>query len=94
MHEATLGINQRRVAVKIQYPFLRTQSKWDLFSLDSIVSICTKLMKYSGYEEVDLLKIFHTWTETLAEELDFEREIANAEATRNLFKGHKHLVIP
>lgn len=30
VHRATLNDSFRDVAVKIQFPFLRTQSKWDL----------------------------------------------------------------
>ncbi len=30
VHKATLNESFREVAVKIQFPFLRTQSKWDL----------------------------------------------------------------
>lgn len=85
VHKAKLGYNGKTVAVKIQYPFLRKQSKWDLWMLGHITRLCNDLMVRNNYKEVDLLRIFETWTSTLVEELDFEREIANAEATRKLF---------
>jgi len=93
VHKAKLVTGQT-VAVKIQYPFLRSQSSWDLWVLSHIINLCNYLMIKNDYKEVDLLKIFNTWTSTLVEELDFEREVANAEATRLLFKGHPHLAIP
>ena len=40
------------------------------------------------------MSLYRTWTSTLVEELDFEREIAHAEHTRTLFKGHPYLYIP
>ena len=71
VHKAKLGVNSREVAVKIQYPFLRTQSVWDLWVLGHITKFCDYLMTKNNYKEVDLLSIFKTWTSTLVEELDF-----------------------
>ena len=71
VHKAKLGYNGKSVAVKIQYPFLRAQSKWDLWILTHITNFCNYLMLKNNYKEVDLLSIFDTWTSTLVEELDF-----------------------
>lgn len=73
VHKAELASNFREVAVKIQFPFLRTQSKWDLSVLRKITNFCNYLMIKWDYKEIDLLKLFDTWTSTLVEELDFER---------------------
>lgn len=67
VHKAKLGFNGKSVAVKIQYPFLKTQSKWDLWILGHIAHFCNYLMIKNDYKEVDLLKIFNTWTSTLVE---------------------------
>ena len=67
VHKAKLGYNGKSVAVKIQYPFLRTQSKWDLWILGGITNFCSYLMIKNEYKDVDLIKIFKTWAETLVE---------------------------
>lgn len=73
VHKAELASNFREVAVKIQFPFLRAQSKWDLIVLRRITNFCDYLMRKWDYKEVDLLKLYDTWTCTLVEELDFRR---------------------
>jgi aarF domain-containing kinase len=93
VHRATLK-DGTDVAVKIQFPFLRTQSKWDLWVLEKITSLCNYLMQKNDFKDVNLVAIFKTWTNTLVEELDFEREIANAQHTSQLFKGNPALYIP
>ena len=80
--------------MKIQFPFLRSQSKWDLWVLKRITNFCNYLMLKNEYKDIDLLKIFDCWTQSLVEELDFEREIANAEVTRSFFKDNPYLHIP
>jgi aarF domain-containing kinase len=93
VHRATLKSGEE-VAVKIQFPFLRAQSKWDLWVLERITSFCDYLMIKNNFKDVNLVTIFTNWTQTLVEELDFEREIANAEHTAILFKHHPSLYIP
>ena len=78
VHKAVLNDNFREVAVKIQFPFLQTQSKIDLFVLRNFTFIANILMRF-GWDnhDIDLMKLFNTWTNTLEEELDFEKEIEN-----------------
>lgn len=65
VHRATLASNGKEVAVKLQFPFLRAQSKWDLWVLEKITSLCNYLMIKNEYKDVDLLYLYKTWTSTL-----------------------------
>lgn len=94
VHKATLRNENKEVAVKVQFPFLRSQSKWDLWVLEKITSFCNYLMVNNDFKDVDLLYLFKTWTDTLVEELDFMREIANAQRTRALFRGNPSIHVP
>ena len=82
VHRAVLLETGQEVAVKLQYPFLRLQSKYDLMILQKITEFCNYLLKRKKYEDIDLMKLFHTWTDTLEEELSFRREVENGIANR------------
>ena len=63
VHAGTL--DNKKVAVKIQFPYLQSQSKWDLKVLNKITHFCNYLMVKWNYNDVNLLKLFDTWTSTL-----------------------------
>ena len=45
VHRARLASNGEEVAIKMQYPFLKIQSKWDLFILKHLTNLCSYLSK-------------------------------------------------
>lgn len=64
-------LDGREVAVKLQYPFLRIQSKWDLIMLKQLTRLCDYLAKKWKNSNFDFVKLYDEWTATLVEELDF-----------------------
>jgi aarF domain-containing kinase len=71
VHRAVL-MDGQEVALKVQYPFLQVQSKWDLRVLGKITQLCNYLVNRSRDSHLNLLKLYDTWTSTLVEELDFK----------------------
>jgi predicted unusual protein kinase regulating ubiquinone biosynthesis (AarF/ABC1/UbiB family) len=89
VHRARLR-DGREVAVKVQYPDIEHIVRTDLSSLRRICRI---------YERFDpqplaLLPLLDELQEHLALELDFRREVANADRIRALFAKDKRVVIP
>lgn len=50
--------NGQEVALKVQYPFLQVQSKWDLLVLGKITHFCNWLLNRSRKSDLDLLKLY------------------------------------
>ena len=94
MHKAILAENGKEVALKVQYPFLKVQSKWDILVLGKIAKFCNYLVNRSRKEGFDFIKIYDTWTDTLVEELDFRIEVENAMRTKENFKDYPFVYIP
>lgn len=53
------------MAVKLQFPFLRTQTVYDLLVLKGLVSACNRLLVWYQYKNMDLLKLFRTFETAL-----------------------------
>jgi predicted unusual protein kinase regulating ubiquinone biosynthesis (AarF/ABC1/UbiB family) len=62
VHRAVLAGSGKIVALKVQYPFLKIQSKWDLFVLGKITQFCSFLLNRNRKSELDLIKLYSTWT--------------------------------
>jgi len=93
VHKATLKTGET-VAVKFQYPFLATQSKADYKVLRLCTKVCNRLLKYYDYQDIDLLKLWKTFRDMIASEIDFMYEKRNAEKTRQLFKDNPDVKVP
>ena len=65
VHKARLSSNNKEVAIKMQYPFLKIQSKWDLFILKNLTNLCSYLSKQFKNVDFDFVKLFNEWTSTL-----------------------------
>lgn len=76
------SLQLRFVAIKLQFPFLKVQSKYDLIVLKKIILFCNYLMEKKNYKDIDLIKLYETFTSTLVEELDFRTEVNNAQRTK------------
>ena len=70
------------MAVKLQFPFLKVQSQYDLIVLKKIILFCNYLMEKRNYKDIDLVKLYDTFTSTLVEELNFRTEVKNAQKTK------------
>ena len=72
MHRAVLR-NGEEVAVKVQFPFLRVQTPYDLFAIRNTIRGINWLLDYYQYDKLDLLKFYTNFEGTLLEELDFNQ---------------------
>ena len=59
VHRAKLAQNGKEVAIKMQYPFLRVQSKWDLIILKHLTNLCHYLGKKFKNSDFDFVKLFN-----------------------------------
>ena len=89
VHRARL-VDGREVAVKVQYPDIEHIVRTDLATLRRICIV---------YERFDpqplaLLPLLDELQKHLALELDFRREVENAERVRELFRANRDVVVP
>ncbi|MEX2208878.1 MAG: AarF/UbiB family protein [Myxococcota bacterium] len=89
VHRARLR-DGREVAVKVQYPDIGHIVRTDLASLRRICRIYERL----DPQPLALLPLLDELQEHLALELDFRREVENADRIRALFAKDKRVVIP
>mmetsp|Transcript_23125 Transcript_23125/g.26173 ORF Transcript_23125/g.26173 Transcript_23125/m.26173 type:complete len:520 (+) Transcript_23125:857-2416(+) len=83
-----------KVAIKLQFPFLQWQTHYDLIVLAKIASFASYMLRWYQYKNMDLLRIFNTFKGTIIAELDFTKEVDNAEKTRALFGEDDTLHVP
>jgi len=93
VHKAKLK-NGPEVAVKLQFPFLKVQTKYDLMVIEWISKFLNQVLKWNSYENIDLVKNFDVFSCALKQELDFRTEVKNAEITRKLFAHDPRVYIP
>lgn len=53
------------VAVKLQFPFLRVQTNYDLIVIRNILKICNRLLQIYHYKDLNLLKMYSTFKTAL-----------------------------
>lgn len=66
VHKAKLK-NGDTVAVKVQFPFLRTLVTNDFIMLHYIVEVCNYFLRATKYKEIDLPKLYKTFRSGIAE---------------------------
>ena len=93
VHKAKLKSGEI-VAVKLQYPFLTTQTPTDFVVLKQIMHVCNFLLKWYDFKDVDLLKIWETFKDMCIQEIDFLHEKKNAEKTKRIFEGDESIYVP
>jgi aarF domain-containing kinase len=93
VHKAWLKSGEE-VAVKIQYPFLEAQTVGDFKVIKQLTKACNYLLRMYDYHDIDLLKLWATFSEMCIKETDFLFEMENAETTREHFKGDPKVSIP
>ena len=67
VHKAQLRETREEVAVKLQYPFLKVQTDYDLFIIELLIKISNKLLKLNEYKDLDLVKQFDNFQKYLIE---------------------------
>lgn len=94
VHRAVLKSDGREVAVKLQYPQLKVQTKIDLFVLKILINMSHKAALYFNNKSIDFRKFNEHFRMSLVKELDFKQEVVNLERTRNNFKGYTGMYLP
>ena len=89
VHRARLH-DGRDVAVKVRYPDIEKIVTTDLASSRLICQI----YEYFDPQPMELLPLLDEMQKYLALELDFEREVENAERVRTMFANDERVVIP
>jgi predicted unusual protein kinase regulating ubiquinone biosynthesis (AarF/ABC1/UbiB family) len=82
IHKA-IGLNGENLAVKLQYPDMETTIGADLKQLDMVLSVYRSFNK-----SIDTQEITKEISDRLYEELDYEKEAANQEEFRQIFKNN------
>ena len=59
--------NGPEVAVKLQFPFLKVQTTWDLAVIHGISSFLNQVLKWNKYENIDLVKNYEVFSSALKE---------------------------
>lgn len=66
------------MALKIQYPKLRVQTKLDLFVIRNLAKMANYLCRVYDYKGIDFEKFLNHFEKGLLQELDFKTEVINA----------------
>lgn len=93
VHGATLA-DGTAVAVKIQYPGVAATVRQDLDNVRALVKAMTAVVRDVMRQDFDREEVVRELEARLSEELDYEREAANAQLFRRLFADDRELVIP
>jgi predicted unusual protein kinase regulating ubiquinone biosynthesis (AarF/ABC1/UbiB family) len=92
VHKAVLASTGETVAVKIQRPYSAQLARLDLSALKFVIWIITRLVDKNHC--IDLMGVYHEFTRTVSEELDYVREAANARRFKAMFKDDPTIYIP
>lgn len=93
VHKAELKSGEQ-VAVKLQFPTLRSQYTKDMNLLYILVRASDSFLKWYDFKGLDMTKIFQTFRESLTDELDFRKEVKNGEKTTELFRENDNVFVP
>lgn len=74
------------MALKIQYPHLRFQTKIDLFVIRKLTKMANTLCGYYDYKGIDFDKFLNHFEKGLLQELDFKTEVINSQKTVDNFR--------
>jgi len=94
VHRAILKDTGEEVAVKLQYPQLKVQTKIDLLVLKFLIHMSYRVAQYYDNQAIDFRRFNNHFNQSIVKELDFKQEVVNLERTRNNFKGYAGLYLP
>ena len=93
VHKATLR-DGREVAVKTQYPELRYQLPIDIYLLSQVTRFFSMIFRSALKNSYDYNAIITKFKSSVQEEVNFEKEAANANRARKLFENNSQVFIP
>mmetsp|Transcript_34145 Transcript_34145/g.42220 ORF Transcript_34145/g.42220 Transcript_34145/m.42220 type:complete len:177 (+) Transcript_34145:761-1291(+) len=74
------------MALKMQYPNLRVQTKVDLFVIRRLTKLANKICHQYDYKGIDFDKFLNHFEKGLLQELDFKTEVINSQKTVDNFR--------
>lgn len=94
VHRAVLKKNKQPVAVKLQFPTLGLQTKYDMKVATFWVKIIDKVALFLNFKGVNLHKLYNDFQESRYTELDFELELENGVRTTTNFSDDDRIYVP
>ena len=80
--------NGDEVAVKLQFPALRTQYLRDMSLIQLLVKTGDWLLNLNGFDDIDFHTVVSTFRKSLENELDFRKEVSNGITCSKNFSNH------
>lgn len=93
VHRAVLH-NGDEVAVKLQFPALRTQYLRDMTLIQLLVRTGDWLLNLNGFNDIDFHTVVSTFRNSLENELDFRKEVSNGITCDKNFAQYDDIYIP
>lgn len=82
------------VAVKVQFPTLQLQTKYDMIVTKTTVKVINFVASNMGNESINFLQLFQNFRDSRIKELDFTLEHKNGNDTKKNFEGYDRLYVP
>jgi predicted unusual protein kinase regulating ubiquinone biosynthesis (AarF/ABC1/UbiB family) len=89
VYRATLAMDGREVAVKVQYPGVAGAVRADMQNLDMIMRLLKRMTP-----GMDVKAVAEEIRERIVEELDYELEAQNQRSLSRIFAGHPFIKVP
>jgi len=94
VHKAKLKRNGEDVAVKVQFPTLFLQTKYDMLVTELSVKIIDNVAYLFDYKAINFRHLFENFRLSRQKELDFELELDNGVKTKKNFEGDDRIYVP
>jgi aarF domain-containing kinase len=94
VHKAVLKEGGRDVAVKVQFPTLYLQTKYDMIVTKTCVHIIDYVASLFDNRSINFKRLFYNFKVSRLKELDFEVEYDNATRTARDFADDSRIYIP
>jgi aarF domain-containing kinase len=93
VHRAVLK-NGDEVAVKLQFPALRTQYMRDMSLIQILVKTGDWILNLNDFNDIDFFTVVKTFRKSLENELDFRKEVSNGIQCAKNFAQYDDIYIP
>ena len=94
VHAAVLRENNQKVAVKVQFPTLQLQTKYDMLVTKACVHIIDYIANLFDNRSINFKQLYENFRVSRLKELDFEMEYENGWATKQNFIDDDRIYIP
>ncbi|CAI2365922.1 unnamed protein product [Moneuplotes crassus] len=94
VHKAFYKKSKQPVAVKVQFPTLLLQTKYDMVVTRTTVQVINFVASKMGNNSINFLQLFENFKSSRIKELDFTLEFKNGNDTKQHFQGDERIYIP